>query len=330
MSIKINKPGILATLQDAGRHGYRNIGMGSGGAMDLFAMRVANYLCGNQDECPVMEFNFPAPEILFEEDAMIGIAGADFTAVIDEMTVLPWRTLLVKKNSVLKFRQPAHGSKVYLAVQGGWDAEKWLGSCSTHLKLRIGGHHGRSLQKDDRISFKPCVFSFSANRMLPCHISQNELDRIYKPSNSINCLHGPEYEMLDTRSMKIFTQQSFSITHQSDRMGYRLKGPVLSKKELTEMISSPVDSGVIQLLPDGQCIILMADHQTTGGYPRIASVIKADHPRLAQLMPGQTIDFRFGRIEEAESEFLQMKKLLAEIKIACYLNLKNYVQAGRY
>ena len=161
MSIKIIRPGVLATLQDAGRFGYRGIGIGSGGAMDIFAMKVAQYLCGNEDSEAVIEMNFPAPEILFEQDAIISITGADFTAVVNETIIPAWRTCFVKKDSVLKFKQPAWGAKAYLAVHGGWQAEKWLGSYSTHGKLTIGGFKGRALQKDDVIFFKENNFSDS-------------------------------------------------------------------------------------------------------------------------------------------------------------------------
>ena len=151
MSIKIIKPGVSATLQDTGRSGHRGIGIGSGGAMDMFAMKVANFLCGNDESEAVIEINFPAPEILFEQDAIISITGADFSGYINATAVSPWRTLYVKKNTVLKFRQPISGARSYLAVQGGWQVEKWLGSYSTHLKLGTGGLFGRALQKEDRI-----------------------------------------------------------------------------------------------------------------------------------------------------------------------------------
>ena len=153
MSIKIIKAGVAATIQDGGRSGNRGIGIGSGGAMDLFAMKISNYLCGNEDDKAVIEINFPAPEILFKEDALISITGADLSASINGSAIPAWRTLFVKKASVLKFKQPITGTRAYIAVAGGWQGEKWLGSYSTHLKLKVGGFDGRPLQKEDRIFF---------------------------------------------------------------------------------------------------------------------------------------------------------------------------------
>lgn len=325
MSIKIIKPGVLATLQDTGRCGYRNIGIGSGGGMDFFAMEVANYLAGNSGKEAVLEINFPAPEILFEQDAIIGMAGADFNAVVNEKSIPPWHTLFIKRNSILRWNKPVNGWKSYLSVRGGWNAEKWLGSYSTHLKLNRGGHYGRALQKEDRILFEPFTFPFSENKILPWQVSSNELNRIYQPSYTFRCIRGTEFEMLDQLSKQSFAGQFFAITTQSDRMGFRLSGPRLLRMNDAELISSPVDAGTIQLLPDGNCILLMADHQTTGGYPRIASVIRADLPKLAQARPGQSISFQLINISEAESKLLEMEKVLEEIKTACYLNLKNHI-----
>lgn len=326
MSIKIIKAGALSTLQDAGRYGYRNIGVGSSGAMDILAMTVANYLCGNSGQQPVIEINFPAPEILFRQDAMISLAGADFKATINERSVPVWRTLLVKKNSALKFKQPLSGAKLYLAVHGGWQAQQWLGSGSTHLKLAAGGHHGRVLKKDDIINFGINKFLFDSNKVLHWQISLHELDRIYQPQNIIRCVKGPEYNLLDDWSKKNLEQNNFTISSQSDRMGIRLTGGLLSIPGSGELISSAVDAGIVQLLPDGNCIVLMADHQTTGGYARIVSVIKADLPRLSQLNAGKVFNFKMVSIKEAEDALMGMVQTLSEIKNACDHNLKKHLR----
>jgi antagonist of KipI len=325
MSIKIIKPGILASLQDTGRWGHRAIGIGSGGAMDGFAMRVANYLCRNDEDKAVIEINFPSPEIMFRQDAVISLTGADFTASLDETIIPTWRALFVKKDSVLKFKQPISGARSYLAVHGGWQAENWLGSFSTHLKVGAGGHCGRALQKDDVINFPINNFSFEAGKVFPWNISENELDKIYQPANNIRCIKGVEYDLLDEASKQHFEQQDLTISYQSDRMGYRLNTEPRLLQEPTELISSPVDAGIVQLLPDGNCIILMADHQTTGGYARIASVIKADTPKLAQLKPGQPLNFTMISLQEAEDTFLYIQQMLQEIKVACHHNLKTYL-----
>jgi antagonist of KipI len=322
MSIKIIRPGVQATLQDGGRFGYRSIGVGSGGAMDIFAMKVANYLCGNDDSKAAIEINFPAPEILFQQDAMISLTGAEFSATINEITIPVWRTVLVKKDSVIKFVQPVSGAKVYLAVKGGWKAQQWLNSYSTLLKLGAGGNWGRALKKEDEIDFIWNDFSFKENRILPWQISQHELDKVYQPQSKARCIKAPEYDWLDEASQQYFVQNNFTISNQSDRMGYRLNGNRLSLQQPMELISSAVDAGTVQLLPDGNSIVLMADHQTTGGYPRIASVIKADLPKLAQLNPGKTIHFTIISIKEAEDALFSFTETLVGIKNACHFNFK--------
>ncbi len=316
---------MLTTVQDAGRTGFRSIGVGSGGAMDYFALKVSNYLCGNSGNEAVLEINFPAPEILFEKDAIVSITGADFAATLNQVSIPTWRTLFVKKESVLKFKKPVSRARAYLAVSGGWQADKWLGSCSTHGKLGVGGHSGRSLQKDDIIQFPPVNKGFDEIKILPWFISGAELDKIYQPSTKILCIPGPEYSLLTETAKRNLEQQDFIVSLQSDRMGYRFRNEPLLTDQPFELLSSPVDMGTVQLLPDGTIIILMADHQTTGGYPRIASVIKAHLPRLAQAGPGQAFNFRMTSIAEAEDSYTNMRRNLEEIKQACHLNLQKYL-----
>jgi antagonist of KipI len=322
MSIRIIKAGVQTILQDAGRTGHRSIGIGSGGAMDNFALLIANYLTGNEANAAVMEINFPAPEIIFQQDALISLTGADFSATLNETAVPLWTPLFVKKESLLKFKQPASGTKLYLAVHGGWQATKWLNSYSTHLKLSTGGHYGRALQKNDIIDFTKNHFSFTENKILPWGISSKELDKMYQPSDKIRCLKSIEWDLLDTASKQNFEKNYFIICNQSDRMGYRLKSQPLLLQQPTELISSAVDEGITQLLPDGNCIVLMTNHQTTGGYPRIAAVIKTDLPKLAQTKPGQSINFTIISLQDAEDLLIKMQQTLREIKMACHLNFK--------
>lgn len=316
----------MATLQDTGRYGFRSIGVGAGGAMDVFAMQVSNFLVGNDETAAVLEINFPAPEIQFLQNAIISLTGADLSATINDAAVLLWRPLFVKKDAVLKFKKPVSGSKTYMAVQGGWQAEKWLGSYSTHLQAAAGGHLGRALQKNDVILFKESNSSLHIDKIVNWHISKKELDKIYQPSHTIRCIKGVEWNLLDRISQQNFEKNDFGITDKSDRMGYRLKAVPLLLQQPTEIISSAVDAGTVQLLPDGNLIVLMADHQTTGGYPRIASVIKADIPKLSQQNPGQKIMFTAITIKEAEDALISMMRTLREIKAGCQLNFEKYFQ----
>jgi antagonist of KipI len=207
-------------------------------------------------------------------------------------------------------------------VHGGWQATKWLNSYSTHLKLVTGGHYGRALQKDEIINFAANNFSFTENRILPWGISSKELYKMYQPPDKIRCIKSIEWDLLDAASKQNFEKNNCTVNNQSDRMGYRLKCQPLLMQQPTELISSAVDAGIIQLLPDGNCIVLMADHQTTGGYPRIAAVIKTDLPKLAQTKPGQSINFTIVSLQHAEEALIKMQQTWQEIKAACYLNFK--------
>ncbi len=324
MSIKILKPGVLTTIQDRGRTGHRSEGIGSGGAMDRFAATVSNYLVGNGIDKAVIEINFPAPEIMFQQDAVISLSGADLAATVNNIPQPAWRPFFVNKGSILKFSKPVSGSRTYLAITGGWKAERWLGSYSTFVIINAGGFKGRSFKKEDIIEFEKTDLPFSKKKLPGWSFSQMEMEKIYQPANSFRCTRSIEWDRLDVDSKNNFEQQQFELSSQSDRMGFRLTGKKLNQILSTELLSSAIDTGTIQLLPDGNMIVLMADCQTTGGYPRIANVIKADLPKFSQLVPGQKISFSLIDIREAEESFMAMAVLLEELKEACLLYINKY------
>ena len=314
MSIKILKPGICSTIQDLGRTGFRSLGIGPGGTMDFFAATTANYLVGNDGKQPVIEMHFPAATICFNSNAIISITGANFDAHINEVPVEMYQPLFVEKNAVLSFKKNISGARVYLAIHKGMEAEKWLGSYSTHLKITAGGYKGRLLQKDDIISIYTITDKLNKNKI---KLSPAVLEKLYKKQSAVRCIAGPHWLLLDADSEKRILQSAFTISNQSDRMGYRLTGENCYLQNPVELISSPVTFGTVQLLPDGQLIILMADHQTTGGYPNIATVIAADIPRFAQMPVNRQLHFQLVSLQHAEEMLLSIHQLLAEIKTGC-------------
>ncbi len=324
MSTEIIKPGLLTTLVGCERKGFRNIGIGSGGAMDRVAMRVANYLVGNNDNAAVMELHLPAPEILFKQSYLVSITGKGFEVLVNGVAVPRWRPIRVTKNAAMSFDIKSSGGRGYLSVKGGWRAQDWLGSFSTHLGVQMGGYVGRALRKGDLLEAEEESGGEKDGIKFPWAISENELDRIYFPPNEIRCVKSIETDLLSNESKEIVTSQFFTITHQSNRMGYRLAGEPLYLSQRMDMASSPVDFGTIQLLPDGNLIILMADHQTAGGYPRIGSVIKADLPKLAQLGVNGKVAFKMISLAEAELLLLSMEKQLDEIKSSCLQQISRY------
>jgi antagonist of KipI len=312
MSILIEKSGILSTVQDLGRKGYRQFGINPNGAMDSHAVRLINTLLGNDATEAVLEMHFPAPEILFETNAIIALGGADFGAKINDEPVENWRPVFVGKNQSLRFTKKTFGSRAYLSVKGGFKIEKWLESCSTNLLAKIGGFAGRSLQTGDRLFFNSK--SKIQNSKFSYKIARSLIPN-YSVFPTIRVIAGAEFEELTALSEQNFLKQTFGVRNHSDRMGFRLRGEPLYLLDGKELVSSAVNYGTIQLLPDGQMIILMADHQTSGGYPRIASVVSTDLPVLAQLGANDKVGFEMISPAETEDLTIQFEEDLNLLRI---------------
>ncbi|MBS1487157.1 MAG: biotin-dependent carboxyltransferase [Bacteroidetes bacterium] len=323
MSIEIVKPAIVSSLVAAPREGYRSWGIGSGGAMDTFAYEMANALVGNE-QAAVIELGYSSSEIYFHDHQLISATGKGFTLFANEKPFPMWRPVGVEAGSILKLVKTRGGAWSYLAVHGGWKAEEWLGSFTTHLTAKAGGFRGRLLQKSDRIELNT-LLQFQKDKIFHWSISSQQVAEVYNPTYTLRCMPSAETELLLPECAKDFCRMEMMVTPQSNRMGYRLQcdRPLLAQP--FNMVSSPVDVGTIQLLPDGNLIVLMADCQTTGGYPRIASVIAADLPKLAQVMPGEKISFNMVSLQEAEWEWIKYKKRLAELKRSCHLQIKNFL-----
>ncbi len=235
----------------------------------------------------------------------------------------------MNRNDVLQFHKPVQGARAYLAVAGGFGLKKWLGSFSTNLKAGAGGFQGRNLQKGDEILFRqsfPATPGKAEFKILPWAADMDWGDK-YK---ELLVLPGNEWDHLSEKSKKDFTEKPFRITQQSDRMGYRLNNNPMNGAVTDELISSAVSFGTIQLLPDGSLIVLMADHQTTGGYPRIAHVISVHHSKLAQAGAGQEIQFRFTDQATAEKLYIQQQRHLQQLQNACTFRLEQYFNEHRY
>lgn len=311
MSILFLTNSLLTTVQDLGRNGFRSLGINQNGAMDRQAVRLINILLGNDESEAVLEIHFPAPKILFEKDALIALGGADFAAQLDDKKIKNRQTIRIKKGQILSFPNRIRGSRIYLSVKGGFKINDWLGSKSTNLKAEIGGFEGRKINKNDRIKFRIQDSEFKIRHDL-------KLSPYFAPScfeeSKIRIIEGAEFGLLTGLSLETFLKTEFSIAPQSDRMGYRLSGKPLYLLHEKEMLSSAVNFGTIQLLPDNQLIILMADHQTTGGYPRIGNVIGQDLSLLAQRGANDKVRFEIVSFEEAESLTLEFEKHLNFLK----------------
>ncbi|HEY0657144.1 MAG TPA: biotin-dependent carboxyltransferase family protein [Pyrinomonadaceae bacterium] len=313
MSITIEKEGILTTIQDTGRIGFRHLGINPNGAMDLAAARLINLLLGNYESEAVLEMHFPAPWIVFERSAVFALGGANFNAELNGEPVENWKPFYAERGSRLKFTGKSFGNRAYLTVQGGFKIEKWLGSASTNLTAKTGGVSGGKLLKNDSLFFNS--ETGSAPKRFHYKVS-GSLIPFYSRFPTVRIIAGGEHELLTAAGELLLSRQDFVVSQNSDRMGFRLQGEPLFLIDKKELVSSAVDFGTIQLLPDGQLIILMADHQTSGGYPRLAHVVKQDLPLIAQLGANDKIAFHLISLEEAEDIQMQFEKDLRLLRIA--------------
>jgi antagonist of KipI len=273
------KKGILSSYKSLGNNGLRHLGINPSGAMDKLTVRLLNILLQNNEDESALEMHFPAPEILFEEDCMIAIGGADFKPMLNNQPITNWKTVNVKEGSILKFQKRLSGNRAYLSKKTG--------------------NNGK---------FLPYLGNTFVRQF------SNLLDYI-----EIRFIAGNEFNLLTEDSKQNLENQSFTITQKSNRMGFRMESEELELTKKIELVSSAVDFGTIQLLPNGQIIILMADHQTSGGYPRIGNVISVDLPILAQCGANDKIKLKAISIEEAEDLIISQEKEIQKLKASIRL-----------
>jgi KipI family sensor histidine kinase inhibitor len=287
-AVRVLRPGLLTTVQDLGRSGWRSAGVPLGGAMDPFALRVANLLVGNPEDAAGLELTLAGPELEFSAETRVAVGGAEFEGVPS------WRTLTVAAGERLAFGACRQGCRAYLAVAGGIAVPPVLGSRSTYLRGEFGGFAGRALREGDRLPLGEPRGAIPA-RPAGWRVSTLILPA-YSPEPQLRVIAGPQAPEFGEE----LWAAEFSLTSQSDRMGLRLAGPALGRRGGTELLSTAVAPGTVQVPPDGQPILLMADAQTIGGYPQAAHVIGADLPVAAQLRPGDRVRFREVDLAEAQ------------------------------
>lgn len=292
------RPGFLTTVQDLGRFGFRRFGMPVSGAMDPVALRLANRLVGNLDQAAALELTVKGPELVFETDAVIALAGADLSPMIDQAPMPLWTALKVARGSTLGFGERRSGARAYLAVAGGIDVPTVLGSRATHLPSRTGGFTGRALDRGDNVLCGPPPPGVAklVGRALP-----SSAHPPYSPAPTLRVVLGPQADRVSTEAIETLVRGRYTVSPQSDRMGYRLNGPPLVHAGAPDIVSDATPPGAVQVPANQQPILLMADCQTTGGYPKIAVVISVDLPLAAQLLPGDSIGFTVVDVQEAQA-----------------------------
>lgn len=316
MKIRVETSGLLTTIQDLGRYQYQKDGVVVSGAMDPLSFKIANLLVGNQIEEAALEITLIGPELYFYLDTIISICGAPFDATINGERVPLWRPILVKKESILKLGRCYSGCRAYIAVQGGIQTPFVLNSRSTYERGKLGGLHGEKLKKNDLLPIKEQDSKLSWDVYQSFFYTTRWFvnPTFYTNTNQeIRVIKGRQFHWFSDKAISTFLSTEYEISIDSDRMGYRLKGEKLAQIQKSELLSEATSFGTIQVPPDGQPIVLMADRQTTGGYPKIAVVISTDLPKLAQHKPGDRISFKIITLEQAQQLFLQHERLIHKL-----------------
>ncbi|MBK3493656.1 biotin-dependent carboxyltransferase family protein [Viridibacillus sp. YIM B01967] len=329
MTVTVLKPGLLTTIQDTGRFGSQKFGVIVSGAMDAYSLRIANILVGNVESEAALEVSLFGTVLQFNNDHLIALTGADLTATINGESAPLWRPFIAKKGDILKFKRAHKGCRAYVSFAGGIHVPTVMNSKSTYLKAGMGGFEGRALQKKDELNIGPYtktnqeLSQYAKNLDAPATWSVNYHELIsLNQQQTIRVIHGTEWDCFTAESQLRLTNNQYTLSTEADRMGYRFEGPELSLIEKFELLSEAVTFGTVQIPPSGKPIILMADRQTTGGYPKMVQVITADLASLAQLQSGAKIQFKLVSLEEAQQALIAKEQNIKNIATAIRLSAK--------
>ena len=304
--LRVIEPGLFTTVQDLGRPNAISAGVPPSGAMDRFAHRAANLLVGNAEGDAGLECTLNGPTLVATRSCLLAITGADFDPRVNGQPVPGWTGIFLGVGDRLTFGARRSGGRAYIAVAGGIQGERWLGSLSTYLLAARGGMHGRNLKAGDEIGLaREAGGPVVSGRQLPEHLRPRYAD------HTLLAVAGPHIRRLDADSRAALFGAAFNVSREADRMGYRLDGPRLAMSG-DELLSFGLTGGAVQVPRGGQPILLMADHQTAGGYPVVATVVSASMPVAAQLLPGDELQFAEVTLERAH----QMRLSLASALVA--------------
>ena len=304
MSLTILRSGLLTTVQDLGRPGYAALGVPQAGAMDPFALRLANRLVGNPEHLAGIEFTLAGPEIRCDSDVWAAVTGSRFEATLDERAMAHAASFPIRRGQVLKIGRSLDGARGYLAVSGGIDAPAVLGSRSTFVAGGFGGLEGRPLRGGDRLPLgrRPPDRG-------PRRIRAGALPA-YAPEAELRVVAGPQEDAFSAAGRRSFYSSVYRISSRSDRMGLRLDGPAIEHERSVDPLPEGLAPGAVQVPADGQPILLAVDRPTTGGYPKIATVASADLWRVAQAKPGDRLRFVEVNVDEARALYNELAELL--------------------
>jgi biotin-dependent carboxylase-like uncharacterized protein len=303
-SLRVVRAGMLTTVQDLGRWGHQASGVPVAGPMDMYSHRLANRLVGNEEEAAALEITLVGPELEAAGDLLCVVTGAPFELSVSGVPIAGAQPFRLKHGARLHFGRRTAGARATLAVRGGLDVTLLLGSRSTSLLSRMGPFGGRPLVAGDLLPIghlgTGAVASPGAH---PLPLPQG--------GARLRAMAGPHDAMFTADALDTFFSATFTVTSKSNRMGYRLEGPPLRHAGSSDLLSDATPIGSVQVPQSGQPILLMADRQTTGGYPKIATVITADLPAAGQLAPGDWIRFASCTGREAVDALQRLERRLS-------------------
>lgn len=289
--VQVIKKGVFTTLQTLPVSGWRSYGVSPRGPMDIFAHGMVNQVLGNDADAVVMEMHFPAARLQFMAPCRFALGGGDFGALLNEQPAPLWKPVEAMPGDGLRFTGIKKGFRTYLGVQGGFD-------------VPLSRYSNEGLQDNVLLSIG------KVQKVAAVVVDEATIPIIYSSENQVNCMAGPEYDWLSEDSKTLLTTTNFTISPAGNRMGLPLQGESLQRVHAAELLSGPVAMGTVQLLPNGQCMALTADHNTTGGYPRIITILTNELPKLAQLQPGQLFRFKLVDTETATEKYLRFVQQL--------------------
>lgn len=308
---EVLKPGFLSTVQDLGRAGYQRYGVVGGGAMDPFALQVGNLLVGNGRGDAALEVGMGGLVLRCLEDWVVALSGADPGAKVDGRPAPAWKSLRIRKGEELALSVPSSGFWTYLALAGGIEADPVMGSRSTYLRAKLGGLGGRALARGDVLAAGFPRGAAEGRSLSPSQVPE------YPSPAVARVIPGPQEDMFTEEAVRTFYGGVYEVTSESDRMGYRLKGPAIRHRSGADILSEAIAPGTVQVPPDGRPIVLLADRQTTGGYAKIATAITSDLGVVAQVRPGGKLSFRAVGLEEAQDLASEREALLEMLQAGC-------------
>jgi biotin-dependent carboxylase-like uncharacterized protein len=296
MTLLVTQAALMMTVQDAGRFGFRRYGMPESGPMDWWAHQCANILVGNQPGWGCVEVGVSSASIISETDALLAICGAGFKVFVNNRSIPLWMSFWVNRGDHIIFQKEPAGQWVYLAVKGGVQSPLWMGSRSVYPRAGLGCR----VEQGDRLPINPRSnpTRAEAGRNIPIEVRPD-----YKVDPIIRAVSGPHNDRFANQSISDFFSLPFSLSTDFDRMGYRLSGLKLNHTTGANLISQGMALGEVQVPPDGQPIVMMPDHPTTGGYTCIATVARIDLPLLVQSEPMQSkIKFEPIDVQKAQED----------------------------